>query len=154
MDQIERLAKEKSNRSQTLKLRFFLSEGNSDWNSLERRGSDVTPPVSGHPAVISHAGADSPWENGLPRGVGSVHLKERPTRTSAIFRGVGQRAVGESAGIYAADWYDAISVCTPEGYHEHFAGELALLAEWRISRIPTRVPLGPRLGTEDYARGL
>lgn len=151
MDQIERLAKEKSNRSQTLKLRFFLGEGNSDWNSLERRGGDVTPPVSGHPAVISHAGAVSPWENGLPRGGGrSVHLKERPMRTSAIFRGVGQRAVGESAGIYAADWYDAISVYTPEGYHEHFAGELALLIERRIPRVP----LGPRLGTENYAREL
>jgi len=55
-------------------------------------------------------------------------LKPAFRRVECDFPGSGPASTGESAGIYAADWYDATSVCTPEGYHEHYAGELALLA--------------------------
>jgi len=57
----------------------------------------------------------------------SVHLKAGVPALDERFSGEWASEHGESAGIYAADWHDATSVCTPEGYHEHFAGELALL---------------------------
>lgn len=74
----------------------------------------------------------------------SVHLKAAVPELDERFSGewaCEQCEHGESAGIYAADWNDATSVCTPEGYHEHFAGELALLTQRRVHRALTRVPL-------------
>jgi hypothetical protein len=54
-------------------------------------------------------------------------LKPAFRRVERDFPGSGPASTSESAAIYAADWHDATSVCTPEGYHEHYEGELALL---------------------------
>jgi len=71
--------------------------------------------------------------------VQSDHLKAGVPALDERFSGEWASEHGESAGIYAADWHDATSVCTPEGYHEHFPGERALLAQWRVNRALTRV---------------
>lgn len=114
-----------------------------------------------------HRVVGSPWENGLTpngfardSGLQSVHLKAGTARRSDVgrvrvdFPGSGPARTAKVPVYMPHDWHDATPVCTPEGYHEHYAGELALLAQQRVGRRAlTRVPLG-RSAAERIMHGI
>ena len=80
------------------------------------------------PVVIKPVGKRLNAERRTPHSVvaQSVHFN---AGGRVGFSGEWASSHGESAGIYASDWRDVTSVCTSERYHEHSAGELAVLHE-------------------------
>lgn len=93
---------------------------------LERTEARYACGGSGDPVVIKPVGKRLNAERRTPHSVvaQSVHFN---AGGRVGFSGEWASSHGESAGIYASDWRDVTSVCTSERYHEHSAGELAVL---------------------------